>query len=72
MRSSLSWSKNLALITFDVNSFGLQEKKLGCIEKGIQVKFFTLNQNVGISLKRILAKFEVSTPFRFWDIAVQN
>ena len=35
------------------------------LKKGIQVKFFTLDQNVGKSLKRTLTKFELSTPFRF-------
>ena len=38
--------------------------------KGIQVKFFALDQNVGICLKCILTKFEVSTHSRFQDIAV--
>ena len=42
------------------------------ILKGIQVKCFTLDQNVGICLKRILTKFEVSTSSRFQDITVQN
>ena len=40
--------------------------------KHIQVKFFSLDQNVGISLKRILTKFEASTPSRFQDFTVQN
>ena len=41
-------------------------------QKGIEVKIFTLNQNVRICLKCILTKFELSTPFRFQNIAVQN
>ena len=39
---------------------------------GIQAKFFTLDQNIGISLQCILTKFDVSTPFQFPNIAVQN
>ena len=35
--------------------------------KGIQVKFFILNQNV-VCLKFILTEFQVSTPFRFLDL----
>ena len=40
--------------------------------KGIQVKFFTVDQNVGKSRKWILTKFELSTFFHFQDITVQS
>ena len=40
--------------------------------KRYSVHIFTLDQNVEICLKCILTKFEVSTPSRFQDIAVQN
>ena len=40
--------------------------------KGIQVKFFTVDQNVWISLACILTKFELSVFCRFQDIAVQS
>ena len=40
--------------------------------KGIQVKFFTLDQNIGIWLRCVLTKVKLSTPSRFQDIAVQN
>ena len=41
-------------------------------QKGIQVKFFTVDQKVGKSLKCILTKFELSTSYRFQDVAVQS
>ena len=40
--------------------------------KGHSSQVFTLDQNLGICLKCILTKFEVSTASRFPDIAVQN
>ena len=40
--------------------------------KGIQLKFFMLDQNVKICLKYNLTKFEISSPCGFQDIAVQN
>ena len=40
--------------------------------KGIQVKFFTVDRNVGKSLQCILTKFELSTSCRFQDIAVPS
>ena len=39
-------------------------------KKGIQVKFFTADQNVAKSLKCIFTKFEVSTFFRFREITI--
>ena len=36
------------------------------------IKFSTVDQNVGISLKCILSKFELSTSGCFQDIAVQS
>ena len=43
-----------------------------CVRPCIQVKFFTFDQNVGKSLKRISTKIEHSTSCRFQDIAVQS
>ena len=40
--------------------------------KGIQVKFFTVDQNVDIRLKSFHTEIEVSTSCRFQDNAVQN
>ena len=52
--------------------FSIEISKLKIFLKDIQVKFFTLDQNVGISLKFIVTKFEISTPSRFQDNAIQN
>ena len=49
-----------------------QKRLVTSLKKGIQVKFFTLDQDVGISLKCILTKFKISMPFCFQDIVVQN
>ena len=38
----------------------------------IQVKFFTFDQNVAISLKYIRTEFELFALSRFQDIAVQS
>ena len=38
--------------------------------KGIQVEFFTFDQNAGISLECILTEMDISTSCRFQDIAV--
>ena len=40
--------------------------------KGIQVEFFTIDQNIGKSLKCIFTKFELSSSCRFQNIAVQS
>ena len=40
--------------------------------KETQVKCFTVDRNVGISLKYILTDFDLSTPSRFQEIAIQN
>ena len=40
--------------------------------RGHQVMFFNADQNVGKSLKYILAKFKVSTSSRFRDTAFQS
>ena len=37
-----------------------------------KITFFTLDQNVGKSLRSTLTKIEVSTSFRLQDIAAQN
>ena len=41
------------------------------LEKGIQVKFFTVELNVGKRLKCIFTKFKLSTFCRFQDIVVK-
>ena len=40
--------------------------------KGIQIKFFTVDQNVWKSVKCILTKFEFFTSCHFQDIVVQS
>ena len=49
-----------------------QRENLWLDLKGIHVKFFTLDQNVGIKLKCILTIFGLFTSCRFQDIAVQS
>ena len=41
-------------------------------QKGIQFKFYILDQNVGISPECILTNFEVFALSRFQHVAVQN
>ena len=41
-------------------------------QNGMQLKFFSVDQNVGVSLKSFVTKTEISAPFCFQDIAVQN
>ena len=45
---------------------------LSALKRAFKSGFFTLDQNVGICLKCILTKFEVSTSSRYQDIALQN
>ena len=41
-------------------------------QRGIQVKFFNIDQNVGKSLQYILPKFKLSTSSVFTILYVQN
>ena len=54
-------------------NFSTDAYAVGPLEKcQFKSSFFTLDQNVGISLICILTKFKLSSPSRFQDIAVQN
>ena len=72
--TSIHWKPTFTGQYLRWNSFSSQKRKTNLILtlKGHSSQVFTLNQNVGISLKCILTNSEVSTLCCFQDTAVQK